>query len=238
MGVFLKKIPCPGQTHVDSTPSCGVYDNGSAYCFACGKYFPKVQEPEISVSKPKVDLVEQYQYIDSLPLISHRGLMFPHDSRGYYICWPKKDYFKLRLWAPSVTEAKYYGAKGHKKPWFVYRAAVNRQCVLIEGEINALSLGLISELNECDIISPGSASNFYDAEMKLNLDKLVDYDTIYVIVDDDSAGVQAVIKCLPLLKTACIDIRIIVQKADCNQILVNYGQEKLKREMLELFSWV
>ncbi len=235
MGVLVRKVSCPGGTHDDTTPSCGVYDDGSMFCFSCSSYFPSVGEVEVrEVKKKPEDLRERFNYINSLPFIHHRGLDFRYDSIGYFVCWPLQDYYKLRLWAPKPGESKYLGAKGHKKPWFSLK--VNKKvdtCVITEGEINAMSMHTL-RLN-VDILSPGGASNFFDGEMKLRCTVFSNYSKILVLVDKDKAGLEAAIRFHTLVKPYCPDIRIkLLEKGqDCNEILNKKdGKEELKQLIL------
>jgi 5S rRNA maturation endonuclease (ribonuclease M5) len=230
---LLRKINCPSGTHEDSTPSCAVYTDGSGWCFSCSKYFKQLEEPMAEiVPKEKENLDDSFKYISTLPLIVHRGLSFPHDNRGYYIRWPNDDYYKMRMWAPKLDEPKYMGAKGHKKPWFYLRHKSD-SCIVVEGEINALSL---NELNlGMDILSPGGASNFYDSEMRSTINSFKRYKTVIVLVDKDAAGLKAAIEFHKLVKPYCLDVRVkLMEKGqDCNEILVKEnGKEELKKTIL------
>lgn len=230
MGQVVRKIQCVGGTHEDRTPSLAVYDDGSGYCFACNVYFPNIQEPTRVEVTQKEDLNERFNYIDSLPFESHRGLRFRADSRGYYIVWPSRDYYKLRLWAPRPGEPKYLGAKGHRKPWFLLDGSGSRTCVLTEGEINALSLKEVYP--EVTIISPGGATNFYDQEMKNNVHLFSKYGRLLVLVDEDDAGVKGAIEFHKLVRPYNTDVEIILMERgqDSNELLQS-GHERLKAKV-------
>lgn len=228
MGQVISKNHCIGGTHEDRTPSMAIYDDGSAFCFACNKRFTNVGTPQPTLRVEPENLKEKLEYINALPNIRHRGLSFRHDSRGYYATWPTGDYYKLRAWAPKPGEPKYIGARGHRKPWFSIRHPnALRTCVVTEGEINALSLQEAGI--EADIISPGGASNFHDKEMKANVDFFSQYDRIVVLVDDDEAGVTGAIEFHKLVKDYCPDITIMLMETDANTILnETNGKDKLK----------
>jgi len=235
MGIVVRKVQCVSGKHDDKTPSCAVYDDGSGYCFSCTTYFPKISEPTKNLVKEKEDLREKFIYINKLPTIIHRCLEFRYDSRGYYICWPLEDFYKLRLWAPKDDEPRYIGAKGHKKPWFCLKAYKKVDtCVVVEGEINALSIHSLSISSNFDILSPGGVSSFHDTEMKLRQTIFNNYAKILVLADKDKAGEEAVIKFHKLIKPHCLDIRIKLMEKDCNQILVEDGKERLETEILEM----
>ena len=233
MSVALYKINCPGGTHEDRTPSCAVYPDGTGYCFSCGGRFTGIgaivsAPPTI---KPE-DLKNTIGYIESLPLVETRGLKFPFDNTGYYVVWPDRDYYKLRKWVQRPGDPKYVGARGHKKPWFwanyVPEPYMSPACILTEGEINALSLK--EAIKGLDIISPGSATNFYDKDMKSNVDLFGHYGKVIVLVDNDEAGVNGAIEFHKLVQPYNQDVRIILMEKDANTILCEHdGKEKLKK---------
>ena len=240
MGTVTAKIMCPGGTHEDNTPSCAVYDDGNGFCFSCNTFFKGLQAATASAPKKESEnLAEKLTYIDSLPLISHRGLEFRHDVEGYYIVWPSRDYYKHRKWVPRGNEPKYVGAKGHRKPWFeVFAKVAPQTCIIVEGEINALSLsGLFPQW---DIISPGGASNFFDSQMKERYTIFGDYTRVIVIVDGDQAGTEAAIKFKNLIRPLVLDITIHLmgKGLDCNEILVKYGKEELKDRIMGMSGGV
>lgn len=236
MGVLVKKINCPSGLHEDKTPSCGVYEDGSGFCFACNTSFKSIAEPVAMPPKEMENLDDSFRIIDALPAMGHRGLQFPYSNRGYYIVWPKKDYYKLRLWAPRPDEPKYLGAKGHKKPWFVLKPPVPvKTCVVTEGEINAMSIAAL--LPHLMVVSPGGASNFHDGEMKSKVELFRKYDTIIVLVDSDKAGVEGAMKFHTLVKPHCLDVRIKLMENgnDANALFQSTnGQETLRKIILEV----
>ena len=234
MGVSLYKIRCPSGTHEDRTPSCSVYADGTGYCHACNVSFKNIGEPVAVPPKEMEDLDGSLRTIDSLPYMEHRGLRFPYTNRGYYIVWPKRDYYKLRLWAPRPEEPKYLGTKGHKKPWFVIKPPFpTKTCVVTEGEINALSIA--SLFPDLVVMSPGGASNFHDSEMKSKVELFRKYDTIRVLVDADKAGVEGAMKFHTLVKPHCLDVRIKLMEEDANALLQSSnGQETLRKIILDV----
>lgn len=238
MGVVLRKVSCPSGKHDDRTPSCAVYEDNSMYCFSCN-YYAKGDSKAIIAEpiKEKEDLNERFKYINSLENITHRGLSFRHDNKGYYITWPGETYYKLRSWAVRPGESKYIGARGHKKPWFGASTHPNsRKLLIIEGEINAISVKEAAETKEIDVISPGGASNFFDREMKSKVEYFRKYATIGVLVDNDEAGAEAAIKFHKLVKPYCSDIRIKLMEKDANTILIDDGKEKLKEFIMGVFG--
>lgn len=192
------------------------------------------------------DLNEKMVYIRALPTETVRGLLFHFDNSGYYIIWPENDYYKLRRWTSESNSSKYYCPSGHTKPLFVIPSKIKtRNLLVVEGEINALSLSTISEAGNFDIVSPGGVGNFTDPSMIKQLNNFLYYDTIIICVDSDVAGLNGGLKLKSLLYKAAIDAEVIINlmEKDFNQLLVEYGKnfkEAVKNEFqnLGMPEWV
>lgn len=233
---LITKINCPDPAHTDNTPSCGVYSDGSAYCFGCFKYFKNVGLPgTIKKEVPKESIEETYKYIDTLPKVTYRGLEFPHDNNGYYITWPDRSYYKLRSWTATDSASRYKSPSGHSSKWLYLEGKEVGQLFIVEGEINAISLH--KAYNKSSILSPGSAAGLGDQKIQRNLDFFRVYNSIIVFSDNDKAGVIGALKCKEILKEVNLNIRITLLDKDFNELLVEGGihaiQEKLKS--LEVF---
>jgi 5S rRNA maturation endonuclease (ribonuclease M5) len=231
-GQFLYKISCPGGTHEDVNPSCGVYSDGNGYCFACNTTFRDVVKPDPTVIKYVENVPEKVKYIQSLPKQTIRGFELPFDSAGYYILWPSLDYYKLRRWDNNHSLGRYLSPSGVTKPWFVANQSKSKTLVLVEGEINAMSVAKV--LPTTQVISPGSASNFSDAYSRNKLTELTGYSKVVLLVDADGPGFEAAIKVKQLIKHQVPDIVINTMKEDANSILVAYGETALRKEVAEV----
>lgn len=236
--MVVERIICPNPEHIEQTPSCAVYEDGSMYCFGCSKFWQSGQQSPntVPIKKYVEDLPPKFSYIESLDQVEHRGLKFHADRDGYYVVWPDKSYYKLRKWDFNTKDMKYCGAPGHKKPWFVLSAKTSntvyislKECVIIEGEINALSLR--QAYPEIDIYCPGGVGNFTDSNSKSMLPLITQYASIYIIVDCDDVGVKAAIKFKKLIQPPCMDVNIILMEQDVNSILVDKGVEEIRRKV-------
>lgn len=240
MGVFQYKIRCPDPDHNDTNASCAVYADGTAYCFGCNKYFKDLVDPTPTEPKYKEDINEKLEYIRTLPTASLRGIILPFDNKGYYLVWPSGDYYKLRNWYNTDSGTKYLSPSGHTKPLFkLYSGYYTRNLVIVEGEINAMSLKTISP--RYDIISPGSATGFTDPAMVSSLHLLSNYDNILLCVDVDAAGLAAALKLKSMhtLRNLSAIVTIYLMEKDFNELLVEYGQEfKNKIKSMGMPKWV
>ena len=224
----MERVFCP--RHEERTPSCVIYET-HAYCYGgCGR----IELAEIGrnmadkPTQPKYveDLCTKLSYIDSLPQKPIRGFEMPHDDQGYYVVWPDRSYYKLRLWdAPSGN--KYRGPAGHPKPPFWVRRWGQETLALVEGEVNAMSIS--AAFLEWDVCSPGSASDFKtDKTRSFLLTYCTRYCTVVVITDRDGPGTEAAITTKGLLLGKVPSIPIILLEQDANQVLCDKGKEALR----------
>lgn len=226
-----RRILCP--RHEERTPSFVIYPDGWGHCFSCG-HREKVAEG-VKVDKDKFDaeaqsnLREKIQYILSLPKEPIRGLSFHADSSGYYVVWPNCDYYKFAPYNRSGDASKYVGPRGIKKPMLVVRAQNSPCLVVVEGEINALSIG---DLTTCDIVSPGGAGDFYSGRFEKDLTFYKNYAKVVLVADADAAGTKAVIELKSRLVAAgMVDVAINLVEEDFNDVLTKYGQEELSKRI-------
>lgn len=230
------KINCPFHKEIlgkhDSTASCHIYpETDTYYCFGCGatgkiKDLPGEHKLSLleTVKKPKEDLERSFKRIHNLPVRKVRGLDLHTDSLGYYIIWPEDKYYKKRLYKPGVG-GKYLSPTGHKKPLFYASRNNTDRLIIVEGEINALSIAEV--VKDWSICSPGSAADFYSTNTKKYMKEFEKYQEILVIADDDPAGDEAARKLLKLLREVCFCVRGQLMSIDANQILVAEGEEVL-----------
>ncbi len=223
-----KRYLCP--RHRENSPSAVIYSNGY-YCFGCGSRgaveelgIPAGDRVEIEYVE---DLEESISAIKLLPKCDIRGFKLHGNSRGYYLLWPSDQYYKYRSLSVDTPGGKYRGPSGHRKPPFVAVDQGNRELALVEGEFNALSLASL-EL-PLDVVSPGGAGDFYSSSGIKLLANCTKYDTIYLIVDADAAGVQAAIEAKSRLTVyGCNTVHIHVVEKDFNDVHVEQGQEALR----------
>lgn len=230
-----KRYLCP--RHSEATPSAVVYGDGF-YCFGCSARGPVSELGLEANEKPEPEFVEDVDatiaYIDTLPRKEVRGFQLPYTQRGYYLVYPCRRYYKLRL-EGAESGSKYRGPVGHHKVPF--EAVVGRypRLALIEGEFNALSLAAVEP--ECDVISPGGAGDFYSRQSdKYYCTYARRYEMIVVIVDNDAAGAQAAIEAkAKLMALGAQDVRInlVNKNRDFNDLLQE-SKETLRQECVRL----
>ena len=217
---------CP--FHVESTPSCAIYEKGNYYSFCCGKSGLVKDLPldlQISVNKTRqkftIDINKEINRIESLPVKEHRGLEFHMDALYYYVVWPNKEYFKKRSIIGKTD--KYRCATGLSKQIFELPGSY-RNLLVVEGEINALSA--YKARPDMKIVSPGSATDF----MRY-IDLYDDYNFIYIAFDNDAAGGYNASKLRDALMARKKFVFLHPMKKDFNDLLTQGGVDEVRREI-------
>lgn len=218
------KINCVNPDHSDTTPSLHVYEE-RCFCFVCG-FMCKTEEvlnaDEIknlrNSQSEKENIEESIKSIKDLPKTKIRGLDLPTGHSGYYVVWPDDSYYKLRRYDDNP---RYVGPRGVRPPLFKL-GRNNKTLVLVEGELNALSLYQSVGSDLLHVVSPGAAGNFMD-ERTINY--CLQFDQIYVIVDKDPAGIANGKPLRDLLRDKNKTCSLIALDKDFNQILQESGSK-------------
>lgn len=217
------KVNCP--FHDDHEPSCHIYNDGHYFCFVCRAYGPteklgplEVIDTMETIAKP-TDVSANLEYIDTLPVKEIRGLNLPYNDDGYFIVWPDRSYYKMRLWE---GKGRYRNPKGVKKPILVFPEG-SQNLVVIEGELNAMSL-VQSVKTEETVCSPGPVVDFV-RYIKFYLN----YDHILIIADKDAAGAVYGKELRDLIASHGKRVQLYVTEKDFNQILQEEGPEGVRR---------
>lgn len=210
-----------------------LYHDG-AWCFVCGykcgldKVTNEVTIEEIKKLKEKEpeNVKEKIKYILNLPKRQERGLLVPFDDTGFYIIWPEKDFYKYRR--NSGIGPRYVGPRGVRAPIFWLRSENKntKVCVITEGELNALSLGLAFRNHTFDIVSTGSVN-----ELNRHMQFYTRYDKIYIFVDRDPAGVYNGIRLKEELTQKGKRVILIALDKDFNDILQTDGTQGIKETL-------
>ena len=197
-----------------------------AFCFVCKIKVPLSEVVDVEtirkIKKAPEDIKEAVEYITSLLPHSVRGLSLPQDDTGYYILWPDKSYYKKRLFRGDL---RYMGPRGHRAPLLSFPGSEVFNLVLVEGELNALSLRYaVGDDHRYTIASPGSCGEFLR-----HLDKYLTYTNITVIVDLDPPGVVYGLELKKELLKHGKRVQLVAAEKDYNQILTEEGKEALKK---------
>ena len=220
---------CPN--HKDSTPSLHVYPDGYCWCYVCS-YRCRIEDlknGQIGVPKKKEpeDIKAKIAHIKTLPIRRMRGLQLLQDSIGSYIVWPDESYYKLRT---NNDRTRYVGPRGHKPPLFVLKGHPD-VVVVVEGEINALSLEQGTGLEQHTICSPGAASEF-----TRHAPEFLRYKQIILVLDNDAPGIAAGWQTKELLLKAGKRVKLMLVEEDFNDLLQRGGPELVRSEFERLMK--
>lgn len=217
----MNKTFCPA--HEDATPSLHLYPDG-AFCFVCGYSCPleAIGNEVKAIRLPPQDLPSMLSYIESLTPKLIRGLWLPSDERGYYVVWPDNKYYKQRLFR---GDARYKGPRGHRAPLFRYHRD-SKNLVIVEGELNAMSLLQIMPDIDAEVVSPGSCN-----EMIRHLNKYLLFDRVWCIVDKDAPGVANGLALKDELRRFNKPCTLIALETDINDHLSSKEEEKITKHL-------
>lgn len=221
-----KKIICP--SHNDTVPSMHIYED-FGFCFVCHVSIPvsELNLPGNFEQRPRQDptnIPKMIERIKSLPTAFTRGFYFPYDDRGFYIVWPGENYYKRRN--NSQNTNRYVSPSGAVKPLFVYPGN-SRQLVIIEGELNAMSLNscLFGEFKIC---SPGPAS-----DLMRYIKYYSQFDNIRIYVDYDGPGVVFGSTLKDMLLKQHKRVILVAMTRDFNDILCKDGEDAVRKRFEE-----
>lgn len=227
-----QRIKCP--FHEEKTPSMVIYDD-VGHCFGCGATatLDKLGVKQENKNSYVEDIEASLSRIKALPKVSIRGLSFHADSSYFYIVFPGIHFYKKRLIAGG-SGPKYIGPAGHKKPLFrAVDRPENDTLVIVEGELNALSLAACElPINVC---SPGGSGDFYSKSMSKELTYYEKHTKILIVTDKDKAGAIAAIE-LKARLLGRVPAAIQLVEKDFNDLLQEEnGKEKIR---VDVQAWL
>lgn len=241
----MNKVNCP--YHEDNTASLHLYED-HFFCYGCSangkledldKKIPNLNK-SFRQGKPE-NIDKAIERIKALPTKAIRGLLLPYNDMGYYVVYPNNKYYIFRRWEADDSY-KYLGPYGHRKPLFVVKTPLKQGILLlVEGQINALTLYKeairdVGHMLTDGVVSPGAATDFLKP---MTEEYCLQYNKICLIVDKDAAGVAAAIRLRDKLVSKSKHVVLYPMEKDLNDILVEYGSDKVKEEVenaLKLFD--
>lgn len=217
---MANSILCP--FHNDTRPSMVVYGEW-CHCFVCGAHVPskEINLPRSMINTPKpepTNIVKRMEYIQALPKKRIRGFDLHEDRNGYYITWPDKSFYKRRNY---FGKSRYTAPSGVKPPLFVYPGD-STSLILVEGELNAMSLYYSLEGGH-KVASVGPASDFMR-----HIRYLLQFNSITIIADKDAPGIVFGCALKDRLLSSRIRVKLILCTKDLNQILQEEGEEGVR----------
>jgi hypothetical protein len=204
------------------------------YCFSCGftclttEVLDADEIKELKKApKEKEDAQETIRYIETLPKKRIRGLSLHSETSGFFIVWPDRSFYKKRLQREDGG-SRYIGPRGHKPPLFKYESQNRYCCVVVEGELNCMSLCLGLDGVDISIVSPGSANSLMD-----HTEYYLQFRLLVIVVDKDKTGVENGSELKQYLLSHKKRVILIGVDKDFNQTLQESGPEGVKQQFMK-----
>lgn len=219
----MAKVHCPA--HEDDTPSMHLYED-RGWCYVCNYSCPveDIAPGYRHVKKEPEDVKSKIEYIRNLPIKPVRGVRLHHDNLGYFILWPKLEYYKYRRFNEDGGP-RYIGPRGVRAPFLLFDANSAKALILVEGELNAISLRVAYPNHKVAIASPGSC-----AEFSRHYKEYLNFQYICIIVDYDNPGVGHGLALKQRLLKDKKNVELIAMSPDYNDILQSSGVDGVQKE--------
>ena len=233
-GRFLYHTACD---ECGSSDAFAVYDNGSGYCFSCNHYKANVDEAvkEQPSNKEQRDgkfVTGSYQALNVRKIDrntcqkwgyecgKHKGN--PCQIANYYDAMGNLKSQKLRYPDKSFT---CIGSKNLLYGEWLWSAEANgKQLIIVEGEIDALSVSQVYKHKRAVVSIPNGAQGAKKA-LASRLDWLLQFESIILAFDNDEVGRKAMQDCATLFKAGAVKICSWSKGKDANEMLKLDGGE-------------
>lgn len=243
---FIEHGPC---SECGSSDAVGVYDDGHGHCFSCNAHFNNYNG-EASIAKPvkaeaPPDGLENLKYAALTARgISEKTCRFWQYQIGNYHGRPVQVANYFNNGSAPIAKVRFANkdflqvGKG-KLPlygqWLWQSTKIQKQLVVTEGEIDAISIGQIQE-NKWPVVSvPNGAAGSVKA-FKDNLEWLEQFETVVIVFDNDEVGQEAAEKCAQVLSVGKAKIAKLPLK-DANEMLTARRHGELLNHIWNAKPW-
>ena len=216
---FIRHTSCP---ECPSSDAFAVYSDGGGYCFSCGHSVRGTGEsstpPRTRVSinysgdfagirsrKITEDTCKKFNVrVDTGPVIR-----FPYYDNSSRVCAYKE--------RPLAKEFKWVGKNEDKRLFGQQLFGKGKSIVITEGEFDALAVWQARpNWPVCSV--PNGAQGAKKA-LSLQLDYLLGFEEIILMLDNDEAGIAATEECIPLFPPEKVFIATLAQYKDACEAL-------------------
>lgn len=229
-GEFLRHVACPACGSSDANAE---YSNGTSYCHKCGAWARLDGETQVHTEKKPSSLIIG-EYVD----LVKRKIPESICRKFNYTLGVDRD-------GVSVQLANYYNKEGNvvgqkiRYPNKDFRFAGDnssrlmfgqqiwgdkgKKLVITEGEIDALSYAAATD-GKFPVVSVGGGANSAKKEVTKHLEWVNSYEEIYLWMDNDEAGRQAVNEICGVLPANKVKIIRHPHYKDANEVLIYKGK--------------
>lgn len=224
--IILSKQPCPSP-ECHSSDACFHYDDGHAYCYSCGTYFPPeggsvlLDNFTYEYLPGRGITAETRRFYDVITKIDSEGKPlsdgFKYPNAAYKVrLLAKKEFY----WQRNDIGDTGVGLFGRNK----FEAGSHKYVTITEGEYDALSL---YQVLRSPVVSVQSASSAL-RDCTHDLDWLQSFDRVYLCFDDDAAGKAALSAVAKLFDYSKVYHVKLVNRKDPNEYLQHGEAEELR----------
>lgn len=223
---FVAHVPCDS---CGSSDARATYSDESEFCFSCLDYSNDSSGNKPIRHKPRADLL-QGEYIE----LRSRGI---HEKTckkyGYTVGTHNGELVQIATYKDMTgrpvaqklrTKDKKFSVVGDADKmglWGQNLFNTGNMCIVCEGEIDTLSVAQSQGLKFCVVGVPHGAQSSKKHLLK-HLDWLSNFDSIVLMFDQDSAGIDAATSCAEVLPVGRVKIATLPCK-DANATLMELG---------------
>ncbi|PPB55991.1 DnaB-like helicase C-terminal domain-containing protein [Campylobacter hyointestinalis] len=232
-GHFLYHTEC---LECGSSDALAIYDDGSGYCFACNHYTANIDGGKEYKPKAKVkgDFIS-----GNIQALNARSIDRTTCQKWSYECGKDEK-------GNACQIANYYDVLGNLKAqkirypnksfkfigsnkllygeWLWSAEANGKQLIIVEGEIDALSVSQVYNHKRPVVSIPNGAQGAKKA-LANRLDWLLQFESIILAFDNDEPGRKAMQECVKLFKPGVVKICTWSNGKDANEILKSENGE-------------
>ena len=254
MGKIVKKnLPCKS---CDSSDGRQLYEDGTSFCFACTKFFPKGDDVTEQIEKPaKKDFFKKLQTIESVKdykssaimerklskeVVEFFGVKVSYNDAGdidtHYYPYEDGVAYKVRKvankdfsWINKSTDLFGRGLF----------SGGGKRIIVTEGEIDALSMAQ-ANLHRYKKIYPvvGLSSAVMTKSLLENREWLRSFTEVVICFDNDDAGKKATEEAIKIIGIDKVKIGKIPQGCkDVGDVLVKQSSDKLMQVVFDAQPW-
>lgn len=238
VGDFVRHEPC---SECGSSDGKAVYSNGTAFCFACGKYFAENGATPVRLQQSKAGsvLVPASTFMD----LKKRGLSeeicrkfrYHIGKVGGKLCQIADYHTGGRVTAQHLRFAdKTFSWRGDAKNLELFGqhlwAEGGKKLIITEGEIDCLSIAMCYNW---PVVSLPNGAQSCEKYIKANMLFISSFSEIVLAFDNDDPGNEAVEKAMELLPVGKVKRMTFLEYKDANELFLAKGKPALVSRIYE-----
>ena len=239
----ISQGPCPNCTSSDAWT---LYSDGGGYCFSCGHYTKGDKETTSQLPSRTVSKMVNYSG-DFVPLRNRKiteetckkfnvrqegpALRFPYYSAaGRVVAYKERSPDKRFTWVGKNEENQLFGQQ------LFGTGGSTKTIVITEGELDAMSVWQARP--NWPVVSVPNGAQAARKALQLQLDYLLAFDEIVLMLDGDEAGVAATEECVKLFPPDRVFMANLGQYKDPSEAIQAGDGEAIRQAMWNKRSYI